>query len=137
MSDNQFSNFKVNTSNYLGFDYDEYIHKLEALALTKPSEYYKMRSRLLKELKNGIVKQTFETYFTLLTEGRVGEFEMKIDGEVVSPNYPKQDASAFAIQASKTINKILDNVMEEIMPANHLAISKIRLTKMADNTTIE
>jgi len=126
------ANFKLDTDDYLGFNYENYIHDLEAYALTKPSEYYKMRSSLLKALKGGIVKQTFDVYYQLLTEGKVGEFSMQIDGTDISPSYPKQEASAFAIQASKTVNKILDKAMEEIMPANHLNLSKIRLTKLAD-----
>jgi hypothetical protein len=132
-----YMNFKLNTFNYLGFQHQEYLANLTALSLTKPSEYYKMRANLLKELKEGLVTQTFETYYILLTDGKVGSFEMRIDGNRVSPSYPEQDASAFAIKASKTINQILDECMEIVMPSNHLDLAKTRLIKGAEGKAIE
>jgi len=131
------ANFKLDTDNYLGFEYENYIHDLESMALTKPSEYYAMRSKLLKALKGGIVKDTFNAYYTLLTEGSVaGGFDMFNDYKMC-PNYPKQEASAFAIQAAKTVNQILDKAMEEIMPASHLNISKIRMVKLAEGQNMK
>ena len=62
-------NFKVETSNYLGFEYEEYLNQLMALAISKPSDYYKIRADTLKALKQGIITQVYETYYTLLTEG--------------------------------------------------------------------
>ena len=44
-------NFEVNTSDYLGFEYEEYLNKLMALAMSKPAEYYEIRSQTLAAFK--------------------------------------------------------------------------------------
>ena len=44
-------NFQVDTSEYLGFKYEEYLNNLMAVAMSKPSDYYKIRADTLKELK--------------------------------------------------------------------------------------
>ena len=49
-------NFQVDTSDYLGFQYEEYLNELMSIAVSKPSDYYKMRSETLKQLKQVVVK---------------------------------------------------------------------------------
>ena len=52
-------NFQVDTSDYMGFKYEEYLNELMSIAVSKPSEYYKMRSDTLKLLKQGIITQIY------------------------------------------------------------------------------
>ena len=127
-------NFRVETSNYLGFEYEEYLNQLMALAISKPSDYYKIRADTLKALKQGIITQVYETYYTLLTEG-------EIDGtntlNSLKPSYPQQKASQFSLSASKTINEILNSALDIILPANHLDIAKMKLTEKSNASRIE
>ena len=44
-------NFQVDTSDYLGFEYEEYLNSLMALAMSKPADYYKIRAATLASSK--------------------------------------------------------------------------------------
>ncbi len=127
-------NFQVDTSDYLGFQYEEYLNELMALAVSKPSDYYKIRSNTLKLLKQVVVKTVYDTYYGLLTTG-------EIDGNrplgVLVPHYPQQKASQFALSASKTINDILNSALDIILPPNHLDVAKLKLTQKGEAGKIE
>ena len=64
-------NFQVDTSDYLGFQYEEYLNEVMAIAMSTPAVYYKMRADTLKALKQVVVKQVYESYFNLLTLGEI------------------------------------------------------------------
>lgn len=129
-------NFKINTDNYLAFEYEEYKEALQALALSQPSEYYKLRKNVLSSLKKGIIKQVFETYYNLLTSGTISGEDHFTTAGVPAPHYPNQKASEFALGASKTINHILDECLDIILPANHLAIAHGNLIKKAEGELV-
>ena len=127
-------NFQVDTNDYLGFQYEEYLNELMALAVSKPSDYYKIRAETLKLLKQVVVKQVYNTYYGLLTTG-------EIDGQTplgaLVPHYPQQKASQFALGASKTINDILNSALDIILPPNHLDVAKLKLVEKGNASRIE
>ena len=127
-------NFQVDTSDYMGFKYEEYLNELMAIAVSKPSEYYKMRSDTLKLLKQGMITQIYTTYYTLLTTGQINGSSPL--GSLI-PSYPQQKASQFSLAASKTINEILNSALDIILPANHLDVAKMKLTEKGSATRIE
>ena len=127
-------NFQVDTNDYLGFQYEEYLNELMALAVSKPSDYYKIRAGTLKLLKQVVVKQVYNTYYGLLTTGTIdGQTPL---GDLV-PHYPQQKASQFALGASKTINDILNSALDIILPPNHLDVAKLKLTQKGEASKIE
>ena len=95
-------NFQVNTSDYLGFEYEEYLNKLMALAMSRPAEYYDIRSKTLAALKKVVVENVYTEYYKLLTTQALPG-----SNPALIPHYPQQKASQFALAASKTINEIL------------------------------
>ena len=127
-------NFKVETSNYLGFEYEEYLNELMALAVSKPSDYYKIRAETLKALKTDVITAVYNTYYSLLTEGVINE-KNTLGG--LKPAYPQQKASQFSLAASKTINEILNSALEIILPANHLDVAKMKLSQKGEASKIE
>ena len=127
-------NFEVDTSDYMGFRYEEYLNELMAIAMSEPKKYYKMRSETLKELKQGIITQVYNTYYKLLTTGKVGTVDTL---EGLEPCYPQQKASQFSLAASKTINEILNSALDIILPANHLDVAKMKLTQKGEAGRIE
>ena len=127
-------NFEVDTSDYMGFKYEEYLNELMAIAMSEPKKYYKMRSETLKELKQGIITQVYNTYYKLLTTGKVGPVDTL---EGLEPCYPQQKASQFSLAASKTINEILNSALDIILPANHLDVAKMKLTQKGEAGRIE
>ena len=127
-------NFQVDTNDYLGFQYEEYLNELMALAVSKPSDYYKIRAETLKLLKQVVVKQVYNTYYGLLTTGEInGQSPL---GSLV-PHYPQQKASQFALGASKTINDILNSALDIILPPNHLDVAKLKLTEKGNAAKID
>ena len=127
-------NFEVDTSDYMGFKYEEYLNELMSIAMSKPAEYYNIRKATLKELKQGIITQIYTTYYTLLTKGTINSTNT-LGGLV--PCYPQQKASQFSLAASKTINEILNSALDIILPANHLDVAKMKLTQKGDASKIE
>ena len=127
-------NFQVDTSDYLGFQYEEYLNELMSIAVSKPSDYYKMRSETLKQLKQVVVKTVYNTYYGLLTKGEINGTK-PLDPLV--PHYPQQKASQFALGASKTINDILNSALDIILPANHLDVAKLKLTQKGEAGKID
>ena len=105
-----------------------------SLAMSKPAEYYKIRADTIKLLKQGIIKEIYTTYYTLLTTGKIGADSPL--GALV-PAYPQQKASQFSLAASKTINEILNSVLDIILPANHLDVAKMKLTEKGNASRIE
>ena len=127
-------NFQVDTSDYLGFQYEEYLNDLMALAVSKPSEYYKIRSNTLKLLKQVVVKAVYDTYYELLTNGTIAGDSPLGD---LKPHYPQQKASQFALSASKTINDILNSALDIILPPNHLDVAKLKLSQKGEASKID
>ena len=64
-------NWKVDVSNYMGHIYEQYKNKLYGKALSKPSEYYDLQSKVLEDLNETIAKYVYEIFFNLLTEGKL------------------------------------------------------------------
>ena len=125
-------NFQVNTSDYLGFEYEEYLNKLMALAMSKPAAYYEIRSQTLAALKKVVVENIYTEYYKLLTSQ-----PLTGSNPALTPNYPQQKASQFALAASKTINEILNSALDIILPANHLDVAKLKLTERGNVTKFE
>ena len=65
-------NFQVDTSDYLGFLYEEYLNKLTALAMSKPADYYDIRATVLKDLKQTVITNVYKEYYALLTTKDIG-----------------------------------------------------------------
>ena len=126
-------NFQVDTSDYLGFLYEEYLNKLTALAMSKPADFYDIRATVLKDLKQIVITNVYKEYYALLTTKDIGSSK----NIVLIPHYPQQKASQFALQASKTINEILNSALDIILPPNHLDIAKMKLTEKGEASKIE
>ena len=127
------SNFQINTDDYLGFEYEEYLNNINAMAISKPSEYYKLRAELLARVKKKVVKDVYDAYYNLLTTEPVGKF----NGQDLIPNYPTQKASKFALEASATTNAILNKALEIVLPINYSDIATQKLVQKGEAGKID
>jgi len=127
------SNFEINTDDYLGFEYEEYLNNVNAMAISKPSEYYKMRAEVLAEVKKKVVKEVYTAYYTLLTTKVMGTF----NGQNLVPHYPTQKASKFALEASATTNAILNKALEIVLPVNYSDIANQKLIQKGQADKID
>ena len=127
-------NFEVDTADYLGFKHEEYLDDIQSLALSEPSKYYALRKKVLKALKQEVVESVYATYYGLLTTGKIGAEAVM---GIYNPAYPQQLASKFALGASKTINEILDDCLDIILPDSHLKIADLRIKKKAEGNLVD
>jgi hypothetical protein len=124
--------FKINVSNYFGVDHERYLDNLQAYAITKPSQYMKMRSVIIDKVKKENMETMYKLFYNLLTTGTENDGRTSLvnvrgaDAEWIPlfvPNMSKQQVSEIALGAVKTMNGLIDNVMEDLIPKNFLNIS--------------
>ena len=142
-------NFKIDPSDYRGIEHEEFRTNLLNLALTRPTEYNKLRMNVLKKVKKAAVESQYAIYYYyyLLTEG------LSVNGKVKSnhilsdvaesmehvgifkPSVPKHIVNEFALKASATIDKIAEEAINMILPDDWKTIADQRLyTKTKGNT---
>ena len=132
-----FFNFKINPTDYLGIEHEEFKTNLLQLALTQPTEYFELRKKVLANVKKLAVQKQYEVYYCLLTNGSTPD--IADDGAVVGqkqfkPSIPKQKVNEFALKAAKTIDHIAEEAIEMILPMNYKKISDERtMTHTAGN----
>ena len=67
---NEPTNFKVDTSDYLGITHKQFRDNMLGLALSKPTEYFKLRNYLVTKLKLDAIDSIYMIYYNLLTQGK-------------------------------------------------------------------
>jgi hypothetical protein len=122
--------FEVDTSDYLGFKYDAYIHEMQTLAISQPSEYNNIRTKVVKELKEQLLESAFNLYYHLLTDGK--GFSVKSP-----PSYPKQKASKFALKATNVMNEILDEALAIVLPSKQADFAQLQQSLKATAAGID
>ena len=127
----EFQNFNLDTSDYLGIKYDEYINFMQSKSISQPTEYTRIRNSVIKQLKQDLLEQTFKSYYNLLTTGN------GFNDLPMAPSYPKQEASNFALGVTKTINKILDEVLAIVLPAQQADFARLQQGKKAQASNID
>ena len=120
--------YKVNPSNFLGIEHSAYKNEILALALSKPSEYYELRKNVVRNMETNLVSDAYTSFYNLLSDGsdKVGSTSIA-DGasqsSLFTPNLPKQEINQFALRAAKTLDAMVEEAIELVLPANHLTIA--------------
>jgi hypothetical protein len=124
------STFKVNSLNYLGINHQRYKSDLYALALAKPAVYAKIRQDVLDKVKNEAINTMYDTLFDVLNEGKVGGTNIIRDGaKIYLPSYPEQEINSYCLSACKTLEQIVDECVEILIPIDY---NKILNSKYAE-----
>jgi hypothetical protein len=128
-------NFKVNPNNYRGAEFNSYKDKLQAFAITNPSRYFKMREHINKKMSQDILTEIYNMIYYLLTTGRnrdntshilAGFGDVLVGDKMVDlfiPCYPNQKVTEIAQGAVDTVGDLIDEILEKVLPRNHLAIA--------------
>ena len=131
-------NWRVDVLDYMGHKYEQYKSKLYGLALSKPSDYYALKSDVIEKLNVLIAEYVYKIFFDLLTEGILPDkTTLMIDGKNVKPSWPGQAATAFSLDASNEIDKIITKCVDIILPASHLDIANLQLKQKSKTLGIE
>ena len=117
--------FKIDTEDFLRIKYEAYKNELYAMALSTPSEYFKLRKTTLETVKTQAIKDIYTQFYNLLSKGQ------DLDGNQIStlpePGFPAQQVSKFALKAASTLDKILEEAIEIILPIDFKHLSMKRL----------
>ena len=128
------SRFEITPDDYLGFKYEEYKNDLYAMALSKPSEYFQLRKTVLQKVKTDAIGDIYKTFFNILSKGtdKSNTQIVKIDNQAVAPSYPQQEVSKIALKAARTLDEILEQVIDIILPANFKDLANSRAVQKSD-----
>ena len=126
--------FAVTPSNYLGFEYEEYKNDLYSLALSKPSEYFKLRKAVVKSVKTDAVGDIYDTFTKILSEGKSNDGTDIIieNGNTHRPKFPAQEISKIALKAARTLDDILEDVIDIILPSDFKQLANQRAVKQSN-----
>ena len=134
--------FKIDVSDFRGIEHEEFRTNLLNLALTKPTEYNKLRMHVLRKIKKAAVDAQYGIYYYLLTDGCSCSADGKTKGNnilfgltdgtevhqnIFKPNIPKHIVNEFAMKASATIDKIAEEALNMILPKDWKTIADERL----------
>jgi hypothetical protein len=117
--------FQIDTSDFLGLNYESYKNDLYAMALSTPSDYMKLRKDTLAVVKNQCIKDIYTQFYNLLSKGE--DLTGTQIGTLPPPGYPAQMVSKFALKAARTLDAILEEAIEIILPLNFKELSTKRL----------
>ena len=122
--------FRIPVNDYLGHNYNAFRDRLFAMAISNPSDYFKMREAIVKDVKTKAVKDLYNVLYDTLTEGTTGGGRSVDKGGVsfeFKPALPPQSANELCLGAAKTLDKILDDVLDIIIPIDYHSIASKRL----------
>ena len=127
--------YAVKPANYLGMEYKAYKNDLYALAISKPSEYFLLRKNVIQSVKTDAVGNIYTTFKNILSEGKALNGNSLIrttDNIVYEPRYMNQDIGIIALKAAETLDAILDEVIEIILPQNFKNLAVERTEKISN-----
>lgn len=125
-----YKRFEINTSDYLGLNYQSYTDELYALAISKPSEYWQIRKKVLESVKRDTIADLYKTFSLLLSQGKAKDGSDL--GLPSAPNYPQQLISDEALSACKTMDSILNHIVSIILPADFKTLAQDNLIRKAN-----
>ena len=131
LADLEKSKFYINIKNELGLDYKRVRGDLLALSLSKPSNYYELRTTVISDVTEKMVEQIYTMFWSLLRNGKIGNDQIEytpLTGSSVSfiPQLPEHLINQFATKAARTIEDICEEAVSLILPDDYLQLSQQR-----------
>jgi hypothetical protein len=125
------SKFFIDIKNELGLDYKRVRGDLLALSLSKPSNYYDLRSGVITAITERMVEMIYMMVWELLRNGKVGGDQIKYDslksnGVPFIPQLPEHLINQFATKAARTVEDICEEAVALILPDDYLQLSQNR-----------
>ena len=122
------ANFRVNVSQFLGQKNAEYRDSLYSLALSKPTEYFTFRKEASSYIKEEALKNLYNVIYDALNTGKKTGTGVSIGSNMPAggPQVSEKIINEIALSAAKTLNAILDEVMEHIAPLDYKTIANQR-----------
>ena len=125
------SKFFIDIKNELGLDYKRTRGDLLALSLSKPSNYYDLRTFIISGVTEKMVETIYGMFWELLRNGKVSKdptmYKNVAGGEIqFIPNLPEHLINQFATKAARTIEDLCEEAVQLILPDDYLQLSQNR-----------
>jgi len=122
--------FRIDANQYLGHSFESYRDYLFSLAISDPSKYFKIREAVVTHVKREAVKNLYQTLFNTLIYGKkTGPTGAWISQDLQKePQVPSAKVNEICLSAAKTLDHILDEVLDLIVPLDYKTIATRRLT---------
>jgi hypothetical protein len=125
------SKFFIDIKNELGLDYKRTRGDLLALSLSKPSNYYDLRTFIISGVTEKMVETIYGMFWELLRNGKIGTdpttYKNVTGGDVrFIPNLPEHLINQFATKAARTIEDLCEEAVQLILPDDYLQLSQNR-----------
>ena len=129
--------FRLNVDDFLGYSYQEYRDTMYGIALSTPSDYTKIRREVMTAVKKDAVKDIYTTFYNILSLGTDKTNGTSIikpaSGPPLKPGYPEQKIADLSLKASRTLDALLNEVIQIILPANFEDLAN----KRSKDTSVE
>jgi len=126
------SKFYIDIKNELGLNYKKVRGDLLATSLAKPQHYYALRNDIISSLTEAQVEAMYTVVWMCLRNGQ------KPNGNPITyrnasdaptqfvPQVPEHIIGEFASKAAKTIESLMEDIIEQILPDDYLALAQSR-----------
>jgi hypothetical protein len=127
----QESKFFIDIKNELGLDYKRVRGDLLALSLSKPSNYYDLRTKVISGVTEKMVEVIYMMFWELLRNGKIESNQIAFknlvgDDTAFVPQLPEHLINQFATKAARTIEDICEEAVALILPDDYLQLSQNR-----------
>ena len=100
------SKFYINIKNELGLDYKRVRGDLLALSLSKPSNYYDLRTKVISDVTEAMVQDVYTRFWELLRNGKIGADQLEYapitgSNKQFVPQLPEHLINQFATKAAR------------------------------------
>jgi hypothetical protein len=142
------SKFFIDIKNELGLDYKRVRGDLLALSLSKPSNYYDLRTAVISLVTEDLVQEIYIRFWNLLRNGIVTGSDpityFNVAGNEVPfvPQLPEHLINQFATKAARTVEDLCEEAVSLVLPDDYLQLSQnrqkdiLRSRGMMEDTTI-
>jgi hypothetical protein len=126
------SKFYIDIKNELGLNYKKVRGDLLATSLAKPQNYYALRNTIISSLAEAQVENMYAVVWRCLRNGQ------KPNGDAITynnaadavtqfvPQVPEHIIGEFASKAARTIESLMEDIIEQILPDDYLALAQSR-----------
>ena len=126
------SKFFIDIKNELGLSYKKVRGDLLATSLAKPQNYYALRNEIISSMTEAQVERMYLIVWRCLRNGQ------KPNGDPITynnaentatqfvPQVPEHIIGEFASKAAKTIESLMEDIIEQILPDDYLALAQSR-----------
>ena len=126
------SKFYIDIKNELGLNYKKVRGDLLATSLAKPQNYYTLRNDIISNMTEASVQTMYTVVWQCLRNGQKPDgnpFTYKNASDAVTqfvPQVPEHIIGEFASKAAKTIENLMEDIIEQILPDDYLALAQSR-----------